>query len=110
MANSTPENHDNIPGQGCGPADTPPSALPSGMTLEAIIDFTGELEHLNELVLLHIDKGGGFMNTAAYFSTVQPILNLLEVEIRVRYQTGMTKNDMKLVIQDWIDQEICLLQ
>ena len=85
-------------------------SLPAGMTLESLIDLTGEMEHLNELVMLHLDKGGGFTCTAAYFSTVQPILDLLEAAIRVRYREGMTKDAMKLIIQEWIDEEICLLQ
>lgn len=86
------------------------SELPVNITLEDLIDMTGEMEHLNELVMLHLDKEGGFTCTDAYFATVQPILDLLEVEIRVRYQPGMSKNEMKLVIQDWIDQEIRALQ
>ena len=57
--------------------------IPAGLTLENIIDLTGELEHLNELVVLHLDKAGGFTCTESYFSTVQPVLDLLEVEIQV---------------------------
>ena len=86
------------------------SAIPSGMTLESIIDLTGEMEHLNELILLHLDKNGGFTCEAAYFSTVRPVLDLLEAEIRFRYVPGMNKNDMKLFISRWIDEEISLLQ
>lgn len=77
-----------------------------GMTLENIIDLTGEIEHLNELIMLHIDKAGGFTCTESYFSTVQPLLDLLEVEIRIRYHSGMNNQEMKLLIQDWIDKEI----
>ena len=84
--------------------------MPVNMTLENIIDLTGEMEHLNELIMLSLDKDGGFTCTEAYFTTVQPILDLLEVEIRVRYQAGMSKNEMKLIIQDWIDGEIRKLQ
>ena len=84
--------------------------LPVNMTLEQIIELTGEMEHLNELVLLSLDRDGGFTCTEAYFSTVQPVLDLLEVEIRVRYQAGMSKNELKLIIQDWIDSEIRTLQ
>ncbi len=80
--------------------------VPVGMTLENIIDRTGELEHLNELVMLQLNKAGGFTCTESYFSTVQPILDLLEVEIRLRYHHGMTDQEMKLLVQDWIDQEI----
>lgn len=76
------------------------------MTLESIIDSTGEFEHLNELMRLSLDKFGGFKGTDEYFKTVTPILDLLEVEIRVRYRSGMTIKQMKLVIQDWIDKEI----
>ena len=84
--------------------------LPVNMTLESIIELTGEIEHLNDLVMLALEKQGGFTSTEAYFATVQPILDLLEVEIRVRYQPGMSRNEMKLIIQDWIDEEIRTLQ
>jgi hypothetical protein len=80
--------------------------VPVGMTLENIIDRTGELEHLNELVMLQLEKSGGFTCTESYFSLVQPILDLLEVEIRLRYYHGMNYQEMKLLVQDWIDQEI----
>lgn len=84
--------------------------LPVNVTLENILDLTGEIEHLNELVLLSLDRDGGFTSTEAYFATVQPILDMLEVEIRFRYRAGMSKNEMKLIIQDWIDGEIRTLQ
>ena len=80
------------------------------MTLESIIDLTRELEHLNELVMLNLDKGGGFTCTASYFAVVQPILDLLEAEIRMNYRAGMTQEEMKRIVSDWIDAEICLLQ
>jgi hypothetical protein len=92
------------------PSDGFRTDLPVNMTLETIIELTGEIEHLNELVLLSLDRDGGFTTTEAYFKTVQPILDLLEVEIRVRYMPGMSKNEMKLIIQDWIDGEIRTLQ
>lgn len=76
------------------------------MTLEAIIDSTGEFEHLNELVMLQLEKQGGFKGTEDYFATVTPILDLLEVEIRLRFRDGTTRKQMKLIIQDWIDKEI----
>jgi hypothetical protein len=84
--------------------------LPVNMTLENIIDLTGEIEHLNELVILSLEKEGGITTPEAYFTAVQPILDLLEVEIRVRCRAGMSKNQMKLIIQDWIDGEIRALQ
>jgi hypothetical protein len=80
--------------------------VPVGMTLENIIDRTGELEHLNELVMLRLEKSGGFTCPESYFSQVQPILDLLEVEIRLRYYHGMNYQEMKLLVQDWIDLEI----
>ena len=82
----------------------------SCMDLEKIIDFTGELEHLNELVLLHLEKSGGFTTTESYFSTVQPILDLLEVELRIWCSSGMTQQQLKLIVQDWIDEEIANLR
>jgi len=98
----------------CNPEKNDPSLpedgfltmVPVGMTLENIIDRTGELEHLNELVMLQLKISGGFTCTESYFSIVQPILDLLEVEIRLRYYHGMTEQEMKLLVQDWIDQEI----
>lgn len=84
--------------------------IPAGLTLENIIDLTGEFEHLNELVMLHIGKEGGITCPESYFNAVHPILDLLEVEIRVRYHAGMGKQEMKLLIQDWIDEEISLLK
>jgi len=80
--------------------------LSTGMTLEQIIDLTGELVHLNELVMMHIENTGGFVGTDAYFRTVQPLLDLLEVEIRIRCGSGITQQQMKLVVHDWIDKEI----
>ena len=76
------------------------------MTLENIVDATGEFEHLNELVMLHIRKCGGFSGTDAYLKTVTPILDLLEVEIRVKYAPGITRARMKQIIHEWIDEEI----
>jgi hypothetical protein len=110
MTDQDPEPECGAEERNTSPADSFPSEMPSCMTLESIIDLTGEMEHLNELVMLHLEKGGGFTCPSAYFTTVQPILDLLEVEIRVRYQPGMTKNEMKLIVQDWIDEEIHSLQ
>ena len=84
--------------------EVPPVA--GSMTLEQIIDVTGEFSHLNDLVMIHIEKSGGFVGADAYFLTVNPILDLLEKEIRVRCTAGMTQQEMKLVVQDWIDREI----
>jgi hypothetical protein len=93
-----------------GASETPSDAFQSevkcGMTLESIIDLTGEFAHLNELVMLHLGKAGGVTSQQSYFTTVTPILDLLEAEIRFRYRAGMGKNDMKLLVQDWIDREI----
>jgi len=94
--------NDEIPAPSC----TPSSPVAAGMTLEQIIDLTGEFSHLNELVMIHIEKSGGFTGEEAYFRTVQPLLDLLEVEIRIRCTAGSTQQQMKLVVQDWIDQEI----
>jgi len=93
---------DDMPAPFC----TPASPDPAGMTLEQIIDITGEFLHLNELVMIHIERSGGFTGEEAYFRTVQPLLDLLEVEIRVRCTAGITQQQMKLVVQDWIDREI----
>lgn len=90
--------------------DAVPCSFPERMTLEAIIDSTGEFEHLNELIMLQLEKCGGFTGTNHYFTVVTPILDLLEVEIRVRYVPGITRQQLKLVIQDWIDKEIAVLR
>jgi hypothetical protein len=77
-----------------------------GMTLEEIIDATGEFQHLNELVVLQIRRSGGLKSPDDYFPLVTPILDLLETEIRACSMQGVTKQQMKLIIQDWIDKEI----
>jgi len=77
-----------------------------GMTLEQVIDMAGEFVHLHELVMLHIEKADGFTDAATYFKTAQPILDLLKVEIRARCRSGITQQQVKLIVQDWIDQEI----
>lgn len=82
------------------------SPVPPGMTLENIIDLTGELEHLNELVMLQLKKEGGFSCPESYFSVVQPLLDLLEIEIRIRYHANMNCQELTLLVQDWIDKEI----
>lgn len=82
------------------------SEVPVALNLESVIDLTGETLHLNELVMLHIRKKGGVTNPATYFAIVHPVLDLLEAEIRSRYRTGMTPQELKQVIWEWIDNEI----
>ncbi len=105
---------DQDPDDTCEPgSDTQVSddrTVPAGLTLENIIDFCEEFEHLNGLVMLHLEKEGGCTCTESYFNAVHPILDLLEVEIRIRYHTGTSRQEMKLLIQDWIDEEISLLK
>jgi hypothetical protein len=109
----TDPNPDDDCANPSAPSDLPDrfkTDLPVNMTLENIIELTGEMEHLNDLIMLTLDRDGGFTCTEAYFKTVQPILDLLEVEIRVRFRSGVSKDEMKLIIQDWIDSEIRELQ
>ena len=77
MIDPDPEQSPAHPASDSLPTGCAPDPLPAGLTLEQLIDLTGEMEHLNELVLLHLDKEGGFTCTAAYFSTVQPVLDQL---------------------------------
>ena len=84
--------------------------LPSCLTLEAIVDLTGELGHLNELVMLHLEKEGGFTDPSRYFTIITPVLDLLEVEIRVRCTRSTTRDELKLVVRHWIDDEIAQLR
>jgi hypothetical protein len=101
------QSDDNIRELPAGDVGEPvPCVVPLGMTLENIIDLTGELEHLNELIVIHLNKAGGFSCTEEYFSTVQPVLDLLEVEIRIRHRTDMTLQELKLLVHDWVDKEI----
>ena len=90
--------------------DSSSSEISGNNTLERIIDMTDEMVHLNQLVMLHLEKSGGFTTPETYFAIVQPVLDLLEVEISVRYHPGMTTTEMKLVVQDWIDGEIAGLR
>ncbi len=78
----------------------------TGLTMENIIEKTGELEHLNELVLLHLEKHGGYKTPETYFKEIGPLLDMLEIEIRVRCANSMGMQQVKLIIQDWIDGEI----
>ncbi|MFY9750178.1 MAG: hypothetical protein WAK75_07295 [Methanoregula sp.] len=96
-------SYENVTTDPCPPVSR--DAIP-GMTLEQIIDMTGEFAHLHELIMIHIEQAGGFAGADAYFRTVQPLLDLLEIEIRIRCRSGLTPQQMKLVVQDWIDQEI----
>jgi hypothetical protein len=102
-----PDDTCNPPGDRSGEDDP---GIPAGLTLENIIDLTEEFEHLNELVMLQIQKDGCLICPDSYFKAVHPILDLLEVEIRIRFRTGMGKQEMKLLIQDWIDEEISVLK
>jgi len=102
------------PDDSCEPGSdtslTDETFIPAGLTLENIIDLTEEFEHLNELVILQIEKEGVITCPESYFNVVPPILDLLEVEIRLRYYHGMSNQEMKLLVQDWIDQEIAVLK
>jgi len=80
--------------------------VPSLMTLEQIMEFTGEFEHLNELVVLYLKKNGGFSNNAEYFSCVQPLLDRLESEIRRQCWTNQSHDQITRIVKDWIDREI----
>jgi hypothetical protein len=107
MADTT---HPGVGGEPEGTKNQPPNPKEDhpvfGMTLEEIIDASGEFEHLNELVVLHIKRSGGLKNPDEYVTVVTPILDLLERKIRMCSVQGITKQQMKLIIQDWIDKEI----
>jgi hypothetical protein len=110
MHDPDPDDDRKKPAGPADPSDGFQTDLPVNMTLETIIELTGEMEHLNRLVLKCLERDGGFTSTEAYFTTVQPILDLLEVEIRVRYRPGMSKTELKLIIRDWIDGEIRMVR
>ena len=103
---STREKMPHEAGKTDAPVDPLTCEVPVSMTLDGIISLTDELEHLNELVMLHLEKSGGFTCQAAYFTIVTPVLDMLEMEIRYRYRAGMSKDQLKLIVQDWIDKEI----
>lgn len=110
MPDPNPADDGDTPAGSPDPSRGFRSDLPVNMTLETLIELTGEMEHLNELVQKSLEREGGFTSTEAYFTTVQPILDLLAVEIRFRFRPGMSKNEWKLIIQDWIDGEIRTLR
>lgn len=91
-------------------ANEQPQEKTSGVSLEQVIDLTGEMEHLNNLVLCHLEKDGGFTNHGDYHEIVQPVLDRLEVAIQTRYRPGMNTQDVKLIVCDWIDNEIAHLR
>ncbi|MFA4876908.1 MAG: hypothetical protein WC586_05805 [Methanoregula sp.] len=86
------------------------STVPSAQTLENLIDMTGELEHLNELVLVHLGKSGGFQSPESYLAIVSPVLDNLESAIREQYRPGMNRDEIAGVIRCWIDREIAALK
>ena len=99
------------PGSSSSPAsDENQSDVAAGLALKQIVDLTREFEHLNELVMIHINNSGGFSSPDAYFRIVRPALDKLEAEIRIQLQPGMDAASLKLVIQDWIDKEIAALK
>jgi len=98
------------PGSGLPASEKHPSDKTVCRTLEQIVDLTGEFAHLNELVMIPINNSGGFSSPDAYFRIVQPILDKLEMEIRIRCQPGTSTASMNLVIQNWIDKEIAALK
>jgi hypothetical protein len=106
MSHSDSEKRNEFSSSQPGTTDQCTGSCISGMTLENIIEKTGELEHLNELVMLHLEKRGGFTTPEAYFMEVEPVLDMLEIELRVRCASAMTLQQVKLVVQDWIDGEI----
>jgi hypothetical protein len=111
--NTTRTSREKPPQDPCAAApgaDPFTGEVPIGMTLEAVIDITDELGHLNELVMLHLEKAGGFTCQTSYFTVVTPVLDMLEVEIRCRYRAGMARDQLKLIVQDWIDKEIALVK
>ena len=110
MTPQDPEEPSSLPDQDEIPGGEILAGSPDPLTLEMIVSRTGEMEHLNELVMLHLEDEGGFRGTEAYFSIVRPVLDQLEGEIRARYLPGMTRAAMKQAISDWIENEICLLQ
>lgn len=79
------------------------------LTLEEVVTMTGELEHLNELVMLHVEKSGGFSGTSLYLMLVTPILDQLENEIRSQCSCDMTTDAIKEIIHVWIAQQIALV-
>ncbi len=50
--------------EGCNPADVQFLAeISTGMCLERIVEITEEFDHLNNLIMLHIENSGGFTST-----------------------------------------------
>jgi len=88
------------------PGADPAAGMAVKMSLGEIIETTGETEHLYELVSLVIDRAGGYTTDEAYFATVHPILDLLEIEILIRCKSRMSRDGLKRVIRNWIDSGI----
>jgi len=99
-------DENDVPEDDGNPDDDLAVSCGGKLSLEKIVDSTGEFEHLNELVVLRIRKCGGFSGAESYLKEVTPILDLLEVEIRVKYSPGITRARMKKIIHEWIDEEI----
>jgi hypothetical protein len=120
-ADNLPPDTGASPDSFCNPAEEPPARRgesgstctepdPGRLTLEQIVEMTGEFEHLNELVLLRLERSGGFTGTEAYFKTVHPLLDMLEIEIRVKCTHDTTAGQMTRIVREWIDREISELK
>ena len=77
-----------------------------GLTLQDLIEGTGELEHLNILVLKHLEDVGGFNGKDEYFTLVHPLLDALEKHLRERLSPDMSLEEVKQIIHDWIEAEL----
>ena len=77
-----------------------------GLTLQDLIEGTGELEHLNTLVLRHLEEEGGFSGKEEYFTLVHPLLDELELHLRERLSPDMSIEEVKQIIHDWIEAKL----
>ena len=76
-----------------------------GLTLQALVEGTGELEHLNTLVLRHLEQAG-WTGTDNYFTLVRPLLDEMERDLRERLSPDMSPEEVKQIIHDWIEAEL----
>ncbi|MDT8358317.1 MAG: hypothetical protein RQ758_07435 [Methanomicrobiaceae archaeon] len=84
------------------------------ISLETVLEETGELEHLHSLIqhrarLRSIDpKDPEVTGELVVEEVIGPVLDELEAHLRAHLFAGMLPRDVKILVHDWIEEQINL--
>jgi hypothetical protein len=85
------------------------------ISLENVLEETGELDHLYRLVELKRQsvsieaENRGELAEKMFVLVINPLLEELEVYLRGAMQPGMEVPEVKVLVSDWIDTQMALL-